>query len=139
VRSFYEQFCSQHKAQNYSLALAIMHKAKFELPDERDSLCLKGVQFTLRFSRGAVVRAGSNDADEHPRDRNSHNQRIELNSANQYGDENHTAACDGNSPSYDKFAAALNRGLEFFNLRLQSHDFATMIVPIHGGGDDKLA
>jgi hypothetical protein len=73
--------------------------------------------------------------------RDSHNRRIELNSSNQHGEENHAAARDGDSSGQDKFAAALDRGLELIDLHLQPHNLAMMIVPIHGGhaGDDKLA
>jgi hypothetical protein len=76
------------------LAVAVRYNPKIELLDQRRPLCVKRRQFTQCFFCGAAIRAHSDEAAEHGSARDSHNRRIELNSPNQHGEENHDERSD---------------------------------------------
>jgi hypothetical protein len=101
-------------------AVTVGYKPKVDLPDECRPLCLSRGQFMHCFYRGAAVRARSDDAAEHRRDRDRNDRRIKLDCTDQPGDENHAAACHGDPPGQDEFAAALDPGVGVVSERRMS-------------------
>src|SRR5262249_1117757 len=104
--------------------LPVRYKPKIDLLDERLPLCLSRGQFMHRFFRRTAVRACSDNAAEHRRNRQRHYGRIELDRADQHGGE------DG--PDQDKFAAALDPGGELIDLRLKQNNLIAMVAVVHG-------
>src|SRR5215469_3682137 len=83
------------------------------------------------FLRGAVIRAGGDDATEHCRNCYRHNTRIEVEHTDQNGDENSPTANHENPPGEDKLATAFNPGGELINLLLEPHDLVMMVRIVH--------
>ena len=70
---------------------------------------------------------------EHRRDRDRNDRRIKLDCTDQPGDENHAAACHGDPPGQDEFAAALDPGGKLGDLRLKLDDLDAMVAVVRGG------
>jgi hypothetical protein len=58
--------------------------------------------------------------------------RIELDRADNGGDENHAAAHHGDPAGQDEFAAAFDPSDELIDLRLEPHDLVAMVAVVHG-------
>ena len=112
--------------------LPVRYKPKIDLLDERLPLCLSRGQFMHRFFRRTAVRACSDNAAEHRRNRQRHYGRIELDRADQLGGENGPAAYHGDPAGQDKFAAAFNFGGELIDLRLKQNNLIAMVAVVHG-------
>src|SRR5262245_33547200 len=112
--------------------LPVRHKPKIDLLDERVPLCLSRSQVKHCFFRRAAVRACSDNAAEHRRNRQRHYGRIELDRADQHGGENGPAAYHGDPAGQDKFAAAFNFGGELIDLRLKPYNLVAMVAVVHG-------
>ena len=112
--------------------LPVKYKPKIDLLDERLPLYLSRSQFMRRFFRCTAVRACSDDAAEHRRNRQGHYGRIELDRTDQQGDQNGPAAHHGDPTNQDKFAAAFNFGGELIDLRLKQNNLIAMVAVVHG-------
>ena len=112
--------------------LPVRYKPKIDLLDERLPLCLSRGQFMHRFFRRTAVRACSDNAAEHRRNRQRHYGRIELDRADQHGGENGPTAHHGDPTNQDKFAAALDPGGELIDLRLKQNNLIAMVAVVHG-------
>src|SRR6516162_7811687 len=112
--------------------LPVRYKPKIDLLDERLPLCLSRGQFMHRFFRRTAVRACSDDAAEHRRNRQGHYGRIELDRTDQHGGENGPAADHGDPAGQDKFAAAFNFGGELIASRLKPNNLIAMVAVVHG-------
>jgi hypothetical protein len=79
---------------------------------------VREAQFQLHSRLVAGCRCCSR-ANEHRRDRDRNDRRIKLDCTDQPGDENHAAACHGDPPGQDEFAAAFDPGGKLGDLRLK--------------------
>src|SRR6516164_10052045 len=112
-------------------ALTVRYELKIDLLDERLPLCFSRGQFMHRFIRRTAVRARSDDAAEHRRNRQGHYGRIELDRTDQHGDQNGPATDHGDPAGQDKFAAALDPGGELIDLSLKPHNLVAMVGVVH--------
>jgi hypothetical protein len=90
------------------------------------------------FYRGAAVRARSDDAAEHRRDRDRNDRRIKLDCTDQPGDENHAAACHGDPPDQDEFLLAVSSSICASSWTISTRWSPSFMVA-HGGRHARTA
>jgi hypothetical protein len=112
--------------------------AQIDQPDQRPAVRLGRGQFAFGFFGSRAVRAPRHDAAQQSGHGEHHQLQVEPNHAEQECNQQDAANGHGDPPRQDEFAAVLNSGSEFFDLRLEAHNLLMRIdfIPRHDTSGD---